>query len=90
MAAVSAELKFRNGETKKVKVQVENNLGSLITGLHDLNANLSQLLSELVAQENESGDCAEGEEEEDIGEEDEEPEDFQNFEIQPPAKRSKT
>lgn len=60
-ASVSAELKFRDGERKKISVTVQNNLSSLINGLRELNANASQLLSELVEREKTSGDCAEGE-----------------------------
>ncbi|XP_044024597.1 uncharacterized protein si:dkeyp-55f12.3 [Siniperca chuatsi] len=89
--AVLAELKFRDGQREKISVKVENNLNSLIGGIHELNANVSRLLSELVEREKTRGDCAEGEEEDDDSdEEDEEPEDPQNSELQPPAKRSKT
>ncbi|KAK9532062.1 hypothetical protein VZT92_010427 [Zoarces viviparus] len=89
MAAVSvvAELRFRDGQREKISVKVENNLCSLISGLHELNANVSQLLSKLVEREK-TGACAEGEEDdEDSDEGDDEP---QSSYLQPPAKRSKT
>ncbi|XP_073348743.1 uncharacterized protein [Pagrus major] len=86
--AVHAELKFRDGVKEKISVNVENNLSSLINGIHDLNPNVSRLLSELVDREKALGDCVEGEEEEDSDElEADHPE---NSEVQPPAKRSKT
>ncbi|KAK2855768.1 hypothetical protein Q5P01_004503 [Channa striata] len=85
--ALSAELWFRNGQSQKVSVNVENNLSSLINGIHNLNKNVSQLLSELVEQEKSSGVCAVGEVED--SEEDDD-EDHPNCGLQPPAKKSKT
>lgn len=61
VVAVCAELKFRDGLKEKISVDVENNLSSLINGIHDLNPNVSRLLSELVEREKAHGDCAEGE-----------------------------
>lgn len=58
--AVFAELKFRDGLREKVSVNVENNLSSLIGGIHELNTNVSRLLSELVEREKARGACAEG------------------------------
>ncbi|GAA6230896.1 uncharacterized protein si:dkeyp-55f12.3 [Lates japonicus] len=87
--AVLAELKFRDGQRQKICVQIENNLSSLIRGVNELNANVAQLLSELVEREKSRGDRAVGEEEEEDSE-DEETEDPLNSELQPPAKRSKT
>ncbi|XP_035507764.1 ran GTPase-activating protein 1-like [Morone saxatilis] len=101
MAAVSAELKFRDGMRQKICVKVENNLSSLINGVHELNENVSRLLSELVEREKARGDCADGEDEDEEGsdddddddeeeEEEPEPEVPQNSKPEPPAKRSKT
>lgn len=59
--AVIAELRFRDGQREKISVKVENNLTSLIKGVHELNANVSRLLSELVEREKTRGDSAEGE-----------------------------
>lgn len=59
--AVLAELKFRDGQREKIRVKVENNLSSLISGINEMNVNVSQLLSELVEQEKTHGVCAEGE-----------------------------
>uniref|UniRef100_A0A673ACT6 Uncharacterized protein n=1 Tax=Sphaeramia orbicularis TaxID=375764 RepID=A0A673ACT6_9TELE len=63
MAAVMvlAELKFRDGKTEKIQVKTEKNLTSLISGIQQLNADVSQLLSELVEQEKGHGVCAIGE-----------------------------
>ncbi|XP_069581197.1 EKC/KEOPS complex subunit GON7 [Brachyistius frenatus] len=92
--AVLAELRFIDGRREEVRVQVENNLSSLIRGVNELNANVSRLLGELVEREKVHGDCSQGEEDEEDSEEeeddDEEPEDIQNSELQPPAKRSKS
>uniref|UniRef100_A0A3B4WI62 Uncharacterized protein n=1 Tax=Seriola lalandi dorsalis TaxID=1841481 RepID=A0A3B4WI62_SERLL len=82
---VSAELKFRDGQREKICVKVQNDMSSLIHGINDLNVNVSRLLSELVELEKSRGDC----EDEDDSDEDE-PDDLQNSELQPPAKRSKT
>uniref|UniRef100_A0A3B4UYI4 Uncharacterized protein n=1 Tax=Seriola dumerili TaxID=41447 RepID=A0A3B4UYI4_SERDU len=82
---VSAELKFRDGQREKICIKVQNDMSSLIHGINDLNVNVSRLLSELVELEKSRGDC---EDEEDSDED--EPEDLQNSELQPPAKRSKT
>ncbi|TDH00789.1 hypothetical protein EPR50_G00192530 [Perca flavescens] len=57
--AVLAELRLRDGHREKICVKVENNLSSLITGIHQLNADASRLLSELVERENPRGACAE-------------------------------
>ncbi|XP_035851322.1 uncharacterized protein si:dkeyp-55f12.3 isoform X2 [Sander lucioperca] len=85
--AVLAELRLRDGHREKICVKVENNLSSLISGIHQLNADASRLLSELVERENPRGPCAEqGQEEEESDEEEER----QNSQPQPPAKRSKT
>ncbi|KAG7233590.1 hypothetical protein INR49_006865 [Caranx melampygus] len=86
---VSAELKFRDGQREKICVQVENNLNSLIHGIHDLNANVSRLLSELVEREKSRGSCGEAEDKGD-SDEDDETEDPLNPEQQPPAKRSRS
>lgn len=59
--AVCAELKFRDGMKETVSVNIENNLSSLIGGIHKLNENVSRLLSELVERERDHGACAEGE-----------------------------
>ncbi|XP_033181779.1 EKC/KEOPS complex subunit GON7 [Anabas testudineus] len=88
MAAVSAELRFRDGQRQNISVKVENNLRSLINGINELNANVSHLLSQLVEREKDRGACAVGEEEEDDSEDDEK--DHQNSEHQPPAKKSRT
>uniref|UniRef100_A0A3Q1HYE4 Uncharacterized protein n=1 Tax=Anabas testudineus TaxID=64144 RepID=A0A3Q1HYE4_ANATE len=82
MAAVSAELRFRDGQRQNISVKVENNLRSLINGINELNANVSHLLSQLVEREKDR------EEEEDDSEDDEK--DHQNSEHQPPAKKSRT
>ncbi|KAF0024069.1 uncharacterized protein si:dkeyp-55f12.3 [Scophthalmus maximus] len=87
--ALSAELQFRDGQRRKICVQVENKLSSLITGINDLIVNVSQLLSELVEQEKSHGDCAVGEEDEVSDEEDEEREDPPDYELQPSTKRFK-
>uniref|UniRef100_A0AAQ4QAB5 Uncharacterized protein n=1 Tax=Gasterosteus aculeatus aculeatus TaxID=481459 RepID=A0AAQ4QAB5_GASAC len=81
MAAVIAELMLRDGQREKISVKVENNLCSLISGVHELNTNVSQLLSNLVEQEKTCGDCAEGDDEEN-----EPPSSY----LQPPAKKSKS
>lgn len=60
-SAVLAELTFRNGQRQKIAVAVENNLGSLINGINELNTEVSQLLSELVELEKAHGACAVGE-----------------------------
>lgn len=62
MAAVtvSAELKFRDGLREKISVNVGNNLSSMISGIHELHTNISQLLSELVEREKSRGDRAHG------------------------------
>lgn len=59
--AVFAELKFRDGSTEKVRVNVEKNLRSLIGGVRELNGGVARLLSELVERERARGACAEGE-----------------------------
>lgn len=59
--AVFAELKFRDGSTEKVRVNVEKNLRSLIGGVRELNGGVARLLSELVERERARGVCAEGE-----------------------------
>lgn len=61
MAAVSAELRFRDGQRQNISVKVENNLRSLINGINELNANVSHLLSQLVEREKDRGACAVGE-----------------------------
>uniref|UniRef100_A0A8D3DZ36 EKC/KEOPS complex subunit GON7 n=1 Tax=Scophthalmus maximus TaxID=52904 RepID=A0A8D3DZ36_SCOMX len=81
--ALSAELQFRDGQRRKICVQVENKLSSLITGINDLIVNVSQLLSELVEQEKSHGDY------EVSDEEDEEREDPPDYELQPSTKRFK-
>ncbi|KAL6095413.1 pld2 [Pungitius sinensis] len=87
MAAVIAELMYRDGQREKISVTVENNLCSLISGVHELNTNVSQLLSKLVERDNTCGDCTEGEEaEEDSDEENEPP----SACLQPPVKKSKS
>uniref|UniRef100_A0A3Q3NCJ3 Si:dkeyp-55f12.3 n=1 Tax=Labrus bergylta TaxID=56723 RepID=A0A3Q3NCJ3_9LABR len=65
MAAVRAELMYRDGQREKLSVKVENNLNSLINGIQELNVNVSRILSELVEREKE---------EEDDSDEDDEPE----------------
>uniref|UniRef100_A0A8C2WTU6 Uncharacterized protein n=1 Tax=Cyclopterus lumpus TaxID=8103 RepID=A0A8C2WTU6_CYCLU len=75
--AVVAELRFRDGLRKKITVKVENNLSSLISGVQELNTNVSRLLSELVELES---TCGQGEACDDAP---------QSSDIQPPAKRSK-
>ncbi|TKS65076.1 hypothetical protein D9C73_027627 [Collichthys lucidus] len=92
MAAVRAELKFRDGLRQKVHVRVDNDLSSVIAAVHELHLNVSSILNQLVEREK-TGVCAEEEEEEDdegSDEEDTEPEDPPKYESQPPAKRSKT
>lgn len=59
--AICAELKLRDGTRERVGVVVKNDLSSLISGIKDLTANVSQLLSELVEREKGRGDSAEGE-----------------------------
>ncbi|XP_034383430.1 uncharacterized protein si:dkeyp-55f12.3 [Cyclopterus lumpus] len=86
--AVVAELRFRDGLRKKITVKVENNLSSLISGVQELNTNVSRLLSELVELESTCGQgeaCGTGEKD-DSDEGDDAP---QSSDIQPPAKRSK-
>uniref|UniRef100_A0A8C9YZ60 Uncharacterized protein n=1 Tax=Sander lucioperca TaxID=283035 RepID=A0A8C9YZ60_SANLU len=78
--AVLAELRLRDGHREKICVKVENNLSSLISGIHQLNADASRLLSELVERENPRQEEEESDEEEER----------QNSQPQPPAKRSKT
>lgn len=58
---MSAELRFRDGQSQKISVNVENNLRSTINGIIELNANVSHLLSELVEREKAHGACAVGE-----------------------------
>jgi len=53
--AVVAELRFRDGLREKISVKVDNNLSSLISGVQELNANVSRLLSELVEREHTCG-----------------------------------
>ncbi|XP_072217938.1 uncharacterized protein [Leuresthes tenuis] len=84
--AVCGELRLRDGKTRNISVQVENNLKSLIGGVNELNMNVSQLLNELVEREGAGGGCAAGEEDEDSDEEDGE----LNSEVQPPPKRSRS
>ncbi|XP_041661662.1 uncharacterized protein si:dkeyp-55f12.3 [Cheilinus undulatus] len=93
MAAVcvSAELTFRDGQREKISVKVDNNLKSLINGVHEMNENVSRLLSELVEREKLGGVCADGEEDDsDEDEESEESEEPPNCEKQPPVKRCRT
>ncbi|KAM4522557.1 uncharacterized protein PAE49_002215 [Odontesthes bonariensis] len=85
-AAVRGELRLRDGQTRNISVPVENNLKSLITGLHELNGNVAQLLNELVEREGARGAGAPGTEDEDSDEEDGE----SNSEVQPPPKRSRS
>ncbi|KAK2889715.1 hypothetical protein Q8A73_018015 [Channa argus] len=82
-----AELRFENGKSQKISVNVENSLSSLIKGINYVNTNVSQLLSELVEQEKARGACV-GEEED--SEEDNEEDDHPNCDLHPPAKKSKT
>lgn len=58
--ALSAELRFRDGQSHKISVNVENNLSSIINGIIELNANVSHLLSDLVELEKAHGACAVG------------------------------
>lgn len=59
-AALLAELKFRDGVKEQIRVNVQNNLRSLIAAVQELNTSASRLLSELVEQEKSQGDVAQG------------------------------
>ncbi|XP_037837535.1 uncharacterized protein si:dkeyp-55f12.3 [Kryptolebias marmoratus] len=83
---VCARLRLRDGQNRTFSVPVGNNLGSLNSGISELNTNVSQLLSELVERERARGGCARGDEEEGSEENDE---DCITSELQPAAKRSK-
>ncbi|KAM7368471.1 hypothetical protein PAMP_014684 [Pampus punctatissimus] len=85
--ALVAELRFKNTHKEKISVEVENHLSSLIRAIHELNPNVSRLLSELVERGKNCETCAEDEEK---GDSDDEDEDSQNSKLLPPAKRSKT
>uniref|UniRef100_A0A3Q1G095 Uncharacterized protein n=1 Tax=Acanthochromis polyacanthus TaxID=80966 RepID=A0A3Q1G095_9TELE len=94
-AQVLARLKYRDGQREEIIVKVDNHLTSLISGINQLNASVSQLLSELVERENTRGDCAQGElvrgeEHKEDSDEEDEPEDSPTSEPQPPTKRTKT
>lgn len=89
-AQVLAELKFRNGQREEITVKVDNHLNSLISGIKQLNASVSQLLSELVDRENARRDSTQGEEHTEDSDEEDEPEDSPISEPQPPTKRTKT
>ncbi|XP_076021544.1 uncharacterized protein LOC143012339 [Genypterus blacodes] len=96
---VEAELTFRDGKTEKISVKIknnENNLTSVMEGIHKLSEKVSNLLSELVEREKVSGANTQGVEEDDSDEDEDEEEDDEEEEEQlkcdlhPPAKRSKT
>lgn len=59
-AALLAELKFRDGVKEQIRVNVQNNLSSLIAAVQELNTSASRLLSELVKQEKSQGDFVQG------------------------------
>lgn len=59
-AALLAELKFRDGVKEQIRVNVQNNLSSLIAAVQELNTSASRLLSELVEQEKSQGDFVQG------------------------------
>lgn len=52
---MSAELRYRDGQRRNLCVQVNNSLSSLISGISELTANASVLLSKLVEQEKSLG-----------------------------------
>ncbi|XP_075872612.1 uncharacterized protein LOC142882034 [Nelusetta ayraudi] len=80
-AAVRAELRLRGGSTEQLRVAVDDNLASLGSGLRELRASVSRLLSELVEREKALGACAQA------GEEEEEDSDDADGEPHPQAKR---
>ncbi|XP_071391703.1 uncharacterized protein [Centroberyx affinis] len=98
MAAVTlqCELKYRDGLKKKIDVNTENNLTSMMAGIKKLNAEVSQLLTELVAREKlfSGGDCDDDEKEEDSDEDEETEKPKTSSRVpeppEPPAKRSRT
>lgn len=60
---VKAELTFRDGKKEKIYIEIknENNLSSIMEGIHKLSEKVSKLLSELVEQEKHSGASTQGE-----------------------------
>ncbi|KAI4899338.1 hypothetical protein NFI96_014588 [Prochilodus magdalenae] len=71
---LKGELKYRDGETKKITVKAENNLKSIISSVKKLNSDISEVLTSLVEQEKcltgngNKGDSVEDEEEDDSDE----------------------
>uniref|UniRef100_A0A8C6NKN8 Uncharacterized protein n=1 Tax=Nothobranchius furzeri TaxID=105023 RepID=A0A8C6NKN8_NOTFU len=63
MAAVcvQAELRLRDGQNRTVGVVVGNGLSALRSGISELNAKVSQILTELVDRERPRGGCTRGE-----------------------------
>ncbi|KAF7231145.1 uncharacterized protein [Nothobranchius furzeri] len=89
MAAVcvQAELRLRDGQNRTVGVVVGNGLSALRSGISELNAKVSQILTELVDRERPRGGCTRVDEDEDSDED----EDFKDtLEPQPAPKKSKT
>uniref|UniRef100_A0A8B9J9K4 Si:dkeyp-55f12.3 n=1 Tax=Astyanax mexicanus TaxID=7994 RepID=A0A8B9J9K4_ASTMX len=46
-----AELRYRDGETKKFTIKTENSLKSVISSVKKLSAEVSEVLTDLVEQE---------------------------------------
>ncbi|KAJ8009247.1 hypothetical protein DPEC_G00086910 [Dallia pectoralis] len=91
VSVLRGELKYRDGLTKEIVITTENNLTSMIVGIKTLNADVSRLLTDCIAQEKlGNGDLQvdDGEEEDD----DDEEEDTKTKApiTEPPTKRSKT
>ncbi|KAG9282969.1 nucleolar complex protein 2 homolog [Astyanax mexicanus] len=98
-----AELRYRDGETKKFTIKTENSLKSVISSVKKLSAEVSEVLTDLVEQEksltgrDNADSRVDGEEEDDDDDSDEhedEKEKAATVEIKsnsggPPAKRRK-
>ncbi|KAJ8269916.1 hypothetical protein GJAV_G00108230 [Gymnothorax javanicus] len=94
------ELKYRDGEKKEFVVKTENSLKDIIAGVHEMNADVSAVLTELVLREkgsvkNGKGDMQVDDEEEDDSDEEDDNnkktiEETKSSTPEPPAKRSKT
>ncbi|KAL2082010.1 hypothetical protein ACEWY4_021828 [Coilia grayii] len=90
-------LKGRDGQSSLFTVKIENNLKSMITGVRKLNADISDVLTDLVLKErgNEKGDIQPNDEEDEEDSDGENNEPQKTFKIlpssqEPPTKRMRT
>ncbi|CAL8315537.1 unnamed protein product [Merluccius merluccius] len=99
-ATLRGELRYRDGLTRDVDVEVQKNLPSLIAGIKTLSGRVSDLLTDLVLQEKRSetgdqvqegsGSSDDDDEEEEDEEEEESDGDLEEVQAaEPPAKKSK-